>query len=83
MFYSDVIIVNQFLSHTLISLGMNNNDRPDGNFNRNDRSRGNPNNQRGPRQQHWKDNNDDGSSPHKQMRNNRNYDGQKDNRKPR
>lgn len=53
---------------------MNNNDRPEGNFNRNDRSRGNMN-QRGPR--HWKDN-DDGAPPIK--RNNRNFDGSKDNR---
>lgn len=55
-------------------IGMNN-DRLDGNFNRNDRSRSN-NNPRGPR--HWKDN-EDGGSPQKN-RNHRNFDGQKDNR---
>lgn len=53
---------------------MNNNDRPEGNFNRTDRNRGNMN-QRGPR--HWKDN-DDGAPPTK--RSNRNFDGSKDNR---
>lgn len=57
--------------------GMNNNERPEGNFNRNDRNRGNMN-QRGPR--HWKDN-DDGAPPsHKR---NRNFDGPKDNNRNR
>lgn len=51
-----------------------NNDRSDGNFNRNDRNRSN-NNPRGPRG-HWKDN-EDGGTPQKN-RNHRNYDGQKD-----
>lgn len=57
-------------------IGMNN-DRSDGNFNRNDRNRSN-NNPRGPRGGHWKDN-EDGGTPQKN-RNHRNFDGQKDNR---
>lgn len=52
-----------------------NNDRLDGNFNRNDRNRNN-NNPRGPR--HWKEN-EDGAAQQKN-RNHRNFDGQKDNR---
>lgn len=57
--------------------GMNN-ERLDGNFNRNDRNARSNNNPpaRGPR--HWKDN-EDGGSPQKN-RNHRNFDGQKDNR---
>lgn len=67
-----------FLKHFLFlynpHLGMNNNERSDGNFNRNERNqRGN--NQRGPR--HWKDNNDD-NGPQKNRNNNRNFDAQKD-----
>lgn len=58
----------------LLYVGMNNNDRPEGNFNRNDRHRVNMN-QRGPR--HWKDN-DDGAPLTK--RKNRSFDGSKDNR---
>lgn len=53
--------------------GMNN-ERSDGNFNRNDRNRSN-NNPRGVRG-HWKDNDDNGS-PQKN-RNRGNFDGQKD-----
>lgn len=58
-----------------------NNERLDGNFNRNldrnDRNNRNNNNPgRGPR--HWKDN-EDGGTPQKN-RNHRNFDGQKDNR---
>lgn len=52
-----------------------NNERLDGNFNRNDRNRNN-NNPRAPRQ--WKDNEDGGTPP--KSRNHRNFDGQKDNR---
>lgn len=51
-----------------------NNDRLDGNFNRNDRNRNN-NNPRGPRHG-W---NEDAGTPQKN-RNHRNFDGQKDNR---
>lgn len=55
-----------------------NNERLDGNFNRNDRNNRNANNNPGRGPRHWKDN-EDGGTPQKN-RNHRNFDGQKDNR---